>query len=137
MQLSVSHALLPSLSVPTCAVGAQGYASQVLPAGTVQTQAGPSLDSECLASESDLLEGSLWGDPWPNQSRFLHSRLAPSPSGSPPTTFPVCGWAMLSPRTRGTGKVERVWGVVWGEWSWGAYRSEDLKCGRGGHPVWK
>ena len=39
------------------------------------------------------------------------------------------GWAMLSPRTRGTGKLERVWGVVWGEWSCGAYRSEDLECG--------
>lgn len=28
-------------------------------------------------------------------------------------------------------------GWSWGEWSWGAYRSEDLECGRGGHPVWK
>ena len=45
----------PGLSVPTCAMGARGYASQVLPAGTVRTQAGPSLDSESLDSETDPL----------------------------------------------------------------------------------
>lgn len=82
------------------------------PAGTVRTQAGLSMDSECLDSETDL-QGSLWGDPWPNQSCFLHS-LALSPSGSPPHHIPGVGES-CSPLGLGLGKLERAWGVVWGE----------------------
>lgn len=55
--------------------------------------------------------------------------------------LPPCSWCVGGPCSPLGLGAQRSWRecVGWsgGEWSWGAYRSEDLECGQGGHPVWK